>query len=65
MREGFYGVYMTPEREIRIDLDSSVEDLLFVIGKLADELEWWKRERMGLDRNPFKRPADSASGEPK
>ena len=40
--DDFVGVYVTPEREIHIGRESSVEDLLYVIRKLADEVEVWR-----------------------
>ena len=63
MRDDFFGVYVTPEREIRIDKNASVADLLYVIGKLADEIEVWRNRCL---RRPFpvQRRGDSASESP-
>lgn len=41
----FRGMYVLPDRSIRIDENASVADLLVVIDHLAAEMEWWKKER--------------------
>jgi len=41
---GFLGIYMLPEREVRIDSLTSREDLLLVMRMLIKDREWFERE---------------------
>lgn len=54
---GFFGVYVTADREIVINRQTSIEDLLFVIDRLASEVDAMRLER--------RRAAVSAKDDPR